>query len=815
MEMVFLRVLNMSITASFLLAAVIVLRFAIKKKCPKWIFCVLWALAAVRLVCPFTVESPLSLIPDRQIVTERGFWVTEDRGVLATEDRGARDRVQGAPGFRAEPNETEADISDGGGLSGSPEGNTAEIAVTVKREGAFLFRCFGVIWLCGVAVFVGYAAISYRRLRRRTAASAAVGKRVWESDDICTPFVLGVVRPRIYLPSDLDPAQAEYVLAHERMHLKRHDHWWKPLGFMILSVHWFNPLCWLSYILFCRDIELACDEGVVREKNEPYRKSYAEALLACSVGQKRVNACPLAFGETDVKERVGHVMNYKKPAFWVILTAIAACLAVAVCFLTNPQKKEEQTQNIADSENTDGRTDAAGTDPGGENGEPEIAQNDAGQDPAENGQGAGNGTLEPVGDEQENGNGTQGNEDGAEQNRIHPVIPDIVREQARQYVQAAFDQAAENYQNAVPAGNAYTEWRIQSVEHCYTYDHIAGMMCEIYRLNYEFLAEAPEEVVLAGGMQMSEDGWVVPESPNSQYLVFRRDGDALTFFCSMYENDCMPGDELFTSDLINYCFELGMYDESEGFNPNGRELLRRFKEVDIETLHAIPFTQDITGDVAGYFLNGGEEPEKMYGKGILCLGELPEYGIRLYGYNDEDYWRQGVAVEIGDDISYFDWGYMTPRVQFPNLYWDEEKQRLQITLPIYTGTSFAAQKLIILQYDKDGGLEPYYFRLEDFTPMINEILGYQFEEESGTLTLLDQRTGEEAGIARLPGEEVYGIWSGDISEFVLGDTIRFRVTPGYLTDAATPQYDNMPAVEFEVEIPESEQRLSFSIGGLY
>ncbi len=806
MESVFLRVLNMSITASFLLAVVIVLRFALKKKCPKWIFCVLWALAAVRLVCPFTVESPFSLIPDRQIVTEQGFWVTEERG--------ARDRVQGAPGFNAEPDETEADETGGDGPSGSLEGNTAGNAAgnaaANEKSGGLPVHVLGAIWLCGVAVFVGYAASSYGRLRRRTAASAAIGKRVRESDDICTPFVLGVIRPHIYLPSDLDPTQAEYVLAHERMHLKRHDHWWKPLGFMILSVHWFNPICWLSYILFCRDIELACDEGVVREKNEQYKKSYAEALLACSVGQRGVNACPLAFGETDVKERVGNVMNYKKPAFWVILTAIAACIVVAVCFLTNPQKKEEQAQNITDSENTDGRIDVVRTDSGGENGEPETVQNGAGQDSAENGQGAGNGTREPVGDEQENGNGAQGGQGKAEED-----IPGIVWEQAQQYVQAAFDQAEVNYQNAVPASNAYTEWRIQGVEHCYTYDNIAGMMCEIYRLNYEFLAEVPEEVVLAGGMQISEDGWVVPESPNSQYLVFRRDGDALTFFCSMYENDCMPGDELFTSDLINYCFELGMYEESEGFNPNGEELIRRFKEVDIQTLHAIPFTQDIAGNAAGYSINGDEEAEKRYGETILCLGELPERGIRLYGYNDETYWRQGVAVEIGDDIFYFDWGYMTPRSQFPNLYWNEEKQQLQITLPIYTGTSFAAQKLIVLQYDKNGGLQPYDFRLEDFTPMINEILGYQFEEESGTLTLLDQRTKEEAGIARLPGEAVYGIWSGDISEFVLGDTIRFRVTPGYLTDAASPQYDNMPAVEFEVEILESEQGLSFSIGGLY
>lgn len=768
MGTVFLRVLNMSISASFLLAAVICLRFFVKKKLPKSIFCIFWAFAAVRLICPVMVESPLSLIPDRQFITERGVPESGQRGPI-------RDRVQGVPPISADSGETETSVKDaelrGESLAASAGGN----ASGKERAGEPFLWYLGVIWLCGAAVMLCYVVISYLRLRRLVAVSAAAGEHIWLNDEIRTPFVLGLVRPRIYLPSDLDQAQVEYVLAHERMHLKRHDHWWKPLGFAILTVHWFNPLCWLSYILFCRDIELACDEGVVKDGDEEYKKSYAEALLACSVRQRTVNACPLAFGEDGVKERIGNVMNYKKPAFWVLLTAAAACMIIAVCFMTDPQKKGTQNAGAADAENGNGSIEAE-----------DETQGAAGS------QESGSRTEEVQGNPQ----GVR-IEAGKDAEGIQQDVPSVVWEQAQQYVQAAFDQAEEAFENSSGTGSSYTEWRIQKLELCYTYENMAGMTCEIYRLNYEFLAELPEQVILVGGMEISEDGWVVPECRDSHYLVFSRKGDMLTFFCSMYENDCMPGDELFTSDLLNYCFEMGLFDESEGYNPNGEELIRRFREVDRETLHALEYTQDITGET-----------------GILCLGELPEYGIRLYGYNDDIYWRQGVAVEIGDMISYFDWGYMTPRVQFLNLYWSEKRQELQITLPIYTGTSFAAQKLIVLQYDKNGEPHPSYFKLENFTSMINEIVGFQFDEASGMLTLLDMRTGETAGTAQLPGETVYGIWSGDISEFVLGDTIRFRVTPGYLTDAASPQYDNMPALEFEVEVMESENGLSFSIGEL-
>lgn len=799
MGTIFLRVINMSITASWLMAAVIVLRLLLKKA-PKWLICLFWVFVAVRLVCPFSVESTWSLVPSAEPVSERRTPV--------------RDTPQNAPVFSTDMNEAEDGntYAVGNGTNdmvsnATGAGSTQNNRLTGTKDVAAHTDVLGVVWICGVAGLLFYGLMSYAKLHKRTAVSAKVEGQIWQCDDIRTPFILGMLRPRIYLPSDLDEAQAEYVIAHERTHLKRRDHWWKPLGFFILTIHWFNPLCWVSYILLCRDIELACDERVIRSGDEQYKKSYAEALLACSIGSKTITVCPLAFGETSVKERVRNIMNYKKPAFWLVLTAAAACIAVAVCFLTNPQKKGElQTgrQEDADQQN---RIEVQVQQGGNEHNANNAAGVGANGSNSSKSADDANSRLDNAGAETVNREDTQ--------DLAAHDIPDVVWEQAKQYVQAAFDRTKEDYEQGIGLDNSYTEWRIDNLEYCYTYVWSVDRIFQIFRLNYEFLAESPKDVVLAGGMSISDDGWVVPESPNSNYLIFAKTEAGLSYFCGMYENDCEPGDEVFTWDLLRYCNEIGLFDESEDANPDGEELLRRFKEVDIEELHAIPYTQNITGDYTGVGADVTRADGSTCRAEILCIGELPDQGIRLYGYNDETYWRQGVAVEIGDDISYFDWEYMTPRIQFPKLYWNEGAKQLQITLPVYTGTSFAAEKLIVLQYNEKGVLEPNDFKLGEFSALISSVLDYRFDEESGMLTLIDRRTDREVGTAMLPGETVYGIEGGDISEFVLGDTIRLRVTPGYLTDAAVPQYDNMPVLEFEVDIMEMQgNRLSFLLGGL-
>lgn len=316
MEVVFLKILNMGIAASWLIAAVMVLRLLLKKA-PRWITCILWAFVAVRLVCPFSFETVFSLIPSTETVSPD----------IAYSDSPAIDS-----GVNFIDNAINPMIGETFAPKPEESANPLQIWLFVAS----------VVWIGGMLVLISYAIISCWRLRRRVRAAVPLRDNIWICDDIKTPFILGVVRPRIYLPSDTDKAEESYILAHELAHLRRHDNCWKPLGFALLAVYWFHPLVWAAYILLCRDIELACDEKVIRNFGIEDKKAYSQALLSCSVSRGAVMACPLQFGEVGVKERVKSVLNYKKPGFWIILTAILVCGVVAVCFLTNPRASEEE-----------------------------------------------------------------------------------------------------------------------------------------------------------------------------------------------------------------------------------------------------------------------------------------------------------------------------------------------------------------------------------------------------------------------------------------------------------------------------------------
>lgn len=319
MELSFLTLVNTSINASWLIGVILLLRLVLKKA-PRSILCALWALAAVRLLCPFSMESNLSLLPSAEaipaeILTFEGAQLQESAVITIVDN----------PAY-PEPMQLRLDLGE-----------------TVDRV-QFKDMQWTLIWLAGVGVLALYAAASYIRLHLRVRTAAPLRERIWICDDIDSPFILGILRPRIYLPSDLEEPAFSHVITHETAHLKRHDHWWKPIGFVLLTVYWFNPLIWVAYILLCRDIELACDERVVRSLTMDGKKAYSEALLQCSVKRSFINACPLAFGEVGVRERIRSVLHYKKPAFWVILVAVTACIAVAVCFLTNPVSDPEPTQ---------------------------------------------------------------------------------------------------------------------------------------------------------------------------------------------------------------------------------------------------------------------------------------------------------------------------------------------------------------------------------------------------------------------------------------------------------------------------------------
>ena len=311
MAAVFLKLLNLSISASWLVLAVLVLRL-VSKRSPKWMNVLLWGIVALRLVLPFSIESALSLIPSAETVSPA--VVQFDPAPTITS------------GVSVIDNAVNPSLSEH--FSAVPTASVNPLYVWTEIA--------GWVWLIGLGAMLLYALVSYLRLRRRVSVSLPIQDHIYLCDAISSPFILGVVKPRIYLPSGLDEVQRQNVLAHEQAHLARRDHWWKPLGFALLAVYWFNPVLWLAYTLLCRDIELACDERVIRTMDESAVKTYSTVLLACSMPRKAVITCPLAFGEVGVKERVRNALRYKKPAFWVVAASVAVCVVVAVCFLTNP-----------------------------------------------------------------------------------------------------------------------------------------------------------------------------------------------------------------------------------------------------------------------------------------------------------------------------------------------------------------------------------------------------------------------------------------------------------------------------------------------
>lgn len=310
MSELFLKIVNMSISASWVVIAVLTLRFCLKKA-PKWVNVLLWGIVAVRMVFPFSIESVLSLIPSAETISPT--IMMEQSPSVQT----------GVPALNHVINPV---ISGSFTPAPGASANPLQIWIPVLAG----------IWLFGIASLFLYSAVSYWRLRRKVCEAVILRGNIYQSEKVCSPFVLGIIRPKIYLPYHMDSREMDHVIAHEQTHIRRKDHWWKPLGFLLLTTHWFNPLMWLSYILLCRDIELACDEKVIRKMSNEQRADYTQALVACSVDRRLITACPLAFGEIGVKERVKSVMNYKKPAFWIVLASVIVCAVIAVCFLTNP-----------------------------------------------------------------------------------------------------------------------------------------------------------------------------------------------------------------------------------------------------------------------------------------------------------------------------------------------------------------------------------------------------------------------------------------------------------------------------------------------
>jgi len=318
----FLKIVNMSITASWLVLAVVILRLFLRKA-PKWISVLLWAVVAVRLLCPISIESAVSLIPDPEPVSPQ---IMEDP--VPTDQ--TYEQFTGAQiNIPVDPNRVQTVVPD---------------SQTQEAPAVRLFPILSYVWLGGMALLLAYTVFTYLRLRLRLREAVKYCDGVYMSENAFSPFVLGFVKPAIYLPYGMDETDMSHVIAHEQAHIHRKDHWWKPVGFLLLSIHWFNPVMWLAYVLLCRDIELACDEKVVMKLTPEQRADYSQALLRCSINRRMIAACPIAFGESSVGMRIKAVLHYKKPAFWIVVVSLITCAVVACCFLTDPKKEEEPIQ---------------------------------------------------------------------------------------------------------------------------------------------------------------------------------------------------------------------------------------------------------------------------------------------------------------------------------------------------------------------------------------------------------------------------------------------------------------------------------------
>ena len=337
MSAIFINFLDISIIVSFAICALLILRLLLKKV-HAFIRCIVWGLVALRLLIPVSLESDFSLIPREAELSQtvkNEAPAVEEAPTLNESIPLPPVQEQIQPSLDVSTPETAVPILP----DTAPE---AEAPVTdqapVKEDGSDVWHILSVIWVCGGALMLCYLAASYLLARRKVKDAVVYGDRIYVCPEI-SPFVLGFIKPIIYLPTGLTEEERLLIISHEKAHLKRGDHLSKPLGFLVLSLHWFNPLVWAAYLMFCRDVEFACDEKVIKTMDGEARQKYSLTLLKCSTGKRISVANPLAFGEVGSKERITKVMKYKKPVIWIACIAIVICAAVLLCFGTSPRGK--------------------------------------------------------------------------------------------------------------------------------------------------------------------------------------------------------------------------------------------------------------------------------------------------------------------------------------------------------------------------------------------------------------------------------------------------------------------------------------------
>lgn len=807
MNDLFLELLNRSIAAGWLILAVILLRLLLKKA-PKWISCLLWGLAAFRLLCPFSLESIFSVIPSRETVRPEIVYSPSpsiDSGITAV-DHLVNPVLQ---------------------QSFSPEAGDSVNPLQVVLAVA------AVIWLLGLLGMILYALAGYIRLRLRVRTAVRLTEPDYVSELVDSPFILGIFKPRIYLPSGMSEELQAAVLAHEHAHLKRLDPLWKLLGYGLLAVYWFHPLCWAAWLLFCRDIELACDEKVIRDLAPGQKKAYSEALLFCSLSQGHMTAaCPLAFGEVGVKERIRSVLNYKRPAFWIIATALAACVIVGVCFLTDPVKERPDeigatTGNPGEAgQGKDGSPDGDSGEAEGEKDSSPIGNSDdAGQEEDSrarrlnsflrqwteafvnrNGETiASLASAETITDlkDRELLHGSAGSYSFGESSPwpLDPAADVWIYEQE--------ENMAEIYYYAWTSDRYATVWKEwlyyedQGGDYTVTgeqltwYDKIAT--AEQYRTAYPYLNGTRMDYLTNGaGQWLTEhapfDSSMLykplyePESAAVRLLNLSEDPSEVTIE-RLWEDGDMVGLKLTFLQGEKYSFQIDM------------ALMNDMIWVPQNYyLDPVFWLQKI--DWNAVKRKGLSVGDRLSEEGVRCIARIPEEEIALYGADSSEC-TFGVMVEMGQERFFYNWYYCTPRDVLPECFWDKSNQRLLTALNLYTGTGADAWELHVLKYH-DGMLTDNLLSINDYSGLLFERISFTFDSETSLLTLQDGKNGTELATQQVDWP-VRELELGNISRFLLGEKLSLQVETGYFTgeNYGGAEYDNMPVLNVEILMKET------------
>lgn len=904
MEAIFIKLLNMSIAAGWLILAVILLRLVLRRA-PRWMICLLWGLVAVRLICPVSFQSIFSLIPSRETV-RREIVYSETPAIES--------------GIRLVDHAVNPILQQT--FAPNPGDSVNPLQVWLPAA--------GLLWLLGAGLMLGYAVLSYVRLYLRLRTAVRLENSVYLSEFVDTPFLFGVLRPRIYLPSRMPEVLRAAVTAHENAHLARRDHLWKPLAYVLLALYWFHPLCWAAYVLFCRDMELACDEKVIREYDGAGKRAYSEALLECSMDRRGLWKCPLAFGEVGVKERIRSVMNYKRPAFWIIVAAAAACVLAAVCFLTDPVKKNGNSENAeedpqrAEEGQTSGAGKGNGTDEDSQGETGDGSMNGEGGGVAEGNDGSDGSSVPGSGAEAESSGSAPGQEsvENAEETPLQVFIgewaeafvardgdgiaglcgeellsklesglpeyasmPEAVWEQQKQ---AGFQGllVQENGQYHFAEAEAWPrdseadvvirtmeEGRAEIIYYAWTEEPRVTVWKETlsYELGDQGYAVTSEELIfydnisserdfaeaydiysVLGYYNMAVDGSRIDYSSNGageelgrtallsssmKYRsLFEDPGKAAIMLLNLSEDSV----EIKVLDSHKYgaASRLGQEEGADSGSagdgitdiditfPREDGLPVRISMVQYGSggiwipvsYTPNPFYRllDLDWDeIRARDLSVNDDPDWQ---DIVCIGEIPEQRIKLYGYNDAECGGEGVAIEIGDDVNYFDWIYTSPRCLLPECYWNEGKKQLQVALNIYTGTGADAQELHVLQQYSTGTLQDFVLDLNGYEELLMQRIEYSFDKDTGRLTFYDNHSGELLAEAELPedkeaaGLEITSIEMGCISHFILGDEITLQVQVGYCREGThMAEYDY---VNEEIPVLEAELILNWDDSGI-